>query len=323
MGIVIIISVLMLQVSSGLTQVVGQEYILRASIIDESTQAPLPYATVYNQTRETGTASNADGFFELPQCQSGDTIVASYVGYSDRSIVLSSDLPTTLYLSPSPRSIGEVVITVKSDYLVKMVAKLRKNKKTPVQTAKTYFFLETEIEDQSVEIIEAHFNGQYADLGIEDLSLKKGRIGLKPLVDRYYLSTESARLFCMHRLFVRSDLFPKSPLSTKTKKLKSTYTFTLSSTYTDAGSTIYVIDFTPKRDQDRLFSGRLWIDRAANRLLKVNLSIEHASVHPFLVIGSNTIEAVSMEITKSYGASGSESYINAIDFNYEVTYRGV
>lgn len=321
--IITVMLLMVLQAYGGICQSKPPDYTLSASIVDSTSQEALPFATVYNLTQRIGTATNDAGSFDLPQCSLGDTVIVSYIGYNDRYIVISDDLTSTIYLSPAPRSLGEVVITAKSDYLVQMVANLRKRKRTAAKTAKTYFFLETEIEHQSVEIIEAHYNGKYADLGVENLDLKKGRIGLKPFVDRYYLSTESARLFCMHQLFDRSQLFPHNPLSVKPRKLKDTYNFTLNSTYKDSQSTIYVIDFTPIRDQDRLFSGRLWIDRSANRLIKVNLRIQDASKHPFIAIGHNTIEAVSMEITKSFGTSNDKQYISDIDFNYDVTYADV
>ena len=129
-------------------------------------------------------------------------------------------MPKRISLSPLSTLLDEVVVIADSDYLYDIVTKLRKNKRTKRKTSKTYFFLETLLYDERIEIIESYYNGEYSNLGIDELNIKKGRIGLKPVKDRYFRSTESSKLFSMHDLFTKSKLFPDNPLSIKKKDLK-------------------------------------------------------------------------------------------------------
>lgn len=311
---------LFIQITLGFAQVKHQHFTLKASIVEENTEKVLPFATIFNKQLSIGTASNEEGYFELPNNRIGDTIVVSYLGYKDGVFIISQNMPKKISLSPHSALLDEIVVIADSDYLYDMASKVIKNKKTKSRTSKTYFFLETLLFDEPIEIIESYYNGEYSDLGIDQLSIKKGRIGLKPFNKRYFRSTESSRLFSMHDLFTKSKLFPESPLSAKKADLKRDYTLKLSHTFNENQSKIYVIDFIPKNRTSGLFTGAVWIDKENNRLLKISLKIQNASVHPFVPIGFNTIQEVDMEITKSYETIDGEQFINTIDFNYKVSY---
>ncbi|MFK8101852.1 MAG: carboxypeptidase-like regulatory domain-containing protein [Saprospiraceae bacterium] len=316
-----ILSLLLLfQLTLSFAQVKPLLFTIKATITAEDTGKALSFATVFNKRLFTGTASNLAGYFELPNNRIGDTIVVAYLGYEDKIVVVSKNTPSELQLSPRSALLDEVVVIAKSDYLYDIVAKVRKNKRTKARVAKTYFFLETQIAEETVELIESYYNGEYSDLGIDELNIKKGRIGLKPMNKRYFRSTESSTLFSKHDLFAKTKLFPKSPLSIKKKALKKAYRLKLSHTFLEDQAKIYVIDFVPKKETRDLFSGSIWIDQTNNRLIKIKLEIEDADVHPFIPIGFNTIEAVDMEVTKSFETIENDQYINTIDFNYKVSY---
>lgn len=174
--------------------------------------------------------------------------------------------------------------------------------------------------NEPIEIIEGYYNGIYSNQGIDTLKLKKGRIGLKPINDRYYRSTESSTLFSLHDIYAKSYLFPESPLAMNKKELKKNYLLTLNYTFNADQSEFYVIDIAPKEERKDLFGSTVWIDRTNLRLMKVSLRIKNASVHPFIPIGYNTIEQVDMEINKTYETIDGEQFINTIDFNYNVAY---
>ena len=293
---------------------------IEAKISDISTNEVLPYATVFNKQQSNGTASNSEGYFVLPDNRIGDTVLISYLGYEDRILVLSEDLPDTIQLNPYSTLLNEVVITAKSDYLYKLISQLKKKKKTKTKSSKTYFFLESKIFNETVEIIESYYNGEYANLGLNDLYIKKGRIGLKPHKNRYFRSTESSRLFSMHRAFESNKLFPENPLSLGDKALRRSYVLDLKNRYEENESEVFVIEFTPKDNQAQLFNGTIWIDKTNGHLLKLVLRIKNSQIHPFVPIGFNTIEEVDMEITKSYEKINGEPFISSLDFNYDVQY---
>ncbi len=312
--------VVFLQVTSGLAQIKSSLYTIKATITGEDSNTALSFATIFNKRLSTGTASNLAGYFELPNNRIGDTIVVAYLGYEDEVFVVSENTPKVIRLTPRAALLDEVVVIAERDYLYDMLAKLRKHKRAKPKVSKTYFFLETKMFEETIELIESYYNGEYSDLGIDELSIKKGRIGLKPVQKRYFRSTESSKLFSMHDLFSKTKLFPKNPLSIRKNALKKAYTLKLSHTFEEQQAKIYVIDFSPKKDTTNLFAGRIWVDQTNNRLIKIKLQIENAEVHPFIPIGFNTIEAVDMEITKSFQTIDNDQYINTIDFNYKVSY---
>jgi hypothetical protein len=88
------------QVMLCVSQAQSQSLTLKASVLDANSNETLPYATVFNRQQSTGTATNLDGYFELPHNRVGDTIFVSYLGYRNQIFTVSHNLPTTIYLSP-------------------------------------------------------------------------------------------------------------------------------------------------------------------------------------------------------------------------------
>lgn len=313
-----ILLLLLLQAMSGFAQ--SRSFSLKATVVDSKTATSLPYANVFNQRLQTGTATNLEGYFELPNNRVGDTITISYLGYLVETLIVTSDFPREILLQPNPGLLAEVVVRSDDSYLYDLVQQVRKNNKTATKTSKTYFYLETQLFGEPAEIIEAYYNGQYANYGTTGLQLKKGRIGLRPINNRYFSSTESSRLFSMYDVFARSHLFPENPLSIKKGALKKRFSLSLKSTYQEGQAKIYVINFLPRGKERDLFSGTLWIDQDNNRLLKFSLNIQNSDTHPFTPIGYNTIEGVDMEITKSYTGIDDALFLSSADFNYNVSY---
>jgi len=301
----------------------GQNF--ASMILDAGTKEPLPYATVFNKTQKRGTASSENGLFELPNTNVGDTILISYIGYTDKIVLFQIDFTKTILLQTQASDLEEIVVRAESDYLYDLLVKLRKCKRAKTHNAKTYFFLESKQKGNIVEMIESYFQGKYSNCSLQNLNIKKGRIGLKPIDDRFYLSTETSRVFSMHDLFNHSNSFPSNPLCYRKKPMKNIYELSLQSTYDLDDDKIYVIQFWPKESKNStsrksLFSGTVWLNKEKNQIIKIVLSKEKSKNHPFKPIGPNTILDVSMEISKTFQEIEKEAKINAIDFNYTIYY---
>ena len=318
----IVLLMTLLQVVCCFAQKENQNSIdIKAVVSEENTNRILAYANVFNKQKLIGTATNLEGYFELPNNQIGDTIIISYLGYDDGIFVVSNEVIVAIKLVPSSGVLDEIVVTAESNYLYEMIAKLRRNKKTKSKKAKTYFYLETLLFDEPIEIIESYYNGKYSNYGLSELEIKKGRIGLKPIKNRYFSSTESSRIFSLHDFFSKNKLFPDNPLSIKKKDIKKKYSLELNHTYLDEEQKIYVIDFFPKAKYNELFGGRIWLDRDQNKILKIKLEIQNSKIHPFVPIGYNTIQYVDMEMTKSFEEINNSPFISSIDYNYNVVYQ--
>ncbi len=297
-----------------------------AKVIDSNTKEVLHYATVFNINQRRGTASSGNGFFNLPNNAFGDSIIISYIGYSDQIIIYQVGLDPVVSMVVQETELEEIVVKAASDYLYDMLVKLRSCKRSSKQTAKTYFFLESQQKGQVVEMIESYFQGVYSNCSLQKLDIKKGRIGLKPIDNRYYLSTETSRIFSMHDIFTASNLFPSNPLCFGKSKMKKAYQLRLNHTYLLEEQKIFVIDFEPKdtnskKNSKNIFSGRIWVDKDKNQLVKIKLNIDESKKHPFKPIGQNKILHSSMEITKTFTMKQAEAFINSIDFNYTVAYE--
>ncbi|WP_264791304.1 carboxypeptidase-like regulatory domain-containing protein [Aureispira anguillae] len=299
---------------------VGAQIEIKATIFDKNTNETLPYANVFNQQQLFGTATNLEGYFELPNNQIGDTIVISYLGYKEEKIVVGSTTIKTIRLSPSSSRLKDVVVRANSDYLYDLVSKIRNHRRTKIKKAKTYFYLETYLNKDKAEVIEAYYNGNYSNYSIDELDYKKGRIGVKTIRNRHFTSTESSRLFSIHNLFSKSNFFPSNPLSINKKMLLKNYSLKLNYAYQEKEAQIYVISFDPKDNRSDFFSGTIWVDVDKNQLLKINLKVRNASLHPFSIIGRNDIEQVDMAITKYYQSIEGKQYMDKIHFNYGLTY---
>ncbi|MDX2283946.1 MAG: TonB-dependent receptor [Bacteroidia bacterium] len=109
--------ILLLTLLLGLIQSLdAQTGILRGTVTDAETQAPLPGATIQVVGTYTGGFSNEAGVFELRNLKPGDyTVKISYVGYSERlynGIRIAAGQPVTLdvALNSVVSTLGEVEI---------------------------------------------------------------------------------------------------------------------------------------------------------------------------------------------------------------------
>ncbi len=294
---------------------------ITARIVDELSQEPLAYALAYNLRSESSTSSDAVGMLSLPRCQVGDTILVSYLGYQDFSLVTTDVINYTVEMTSRKNILSEVVVTADDSYLYEIVHKIKKNSHTTSRQSKTYFYLESLVNDIVTEKIESYYNGTYIDHSVERIDLKKGRIGLRPLDNRFYINTESSRLFAMHNVFDRQASIPSNPLSLRRSALRKRYTLRHVKSFYNGDAEVIVIGFEASDRDQSLFDGRLWIDRTNDKLLKIDLHISDAEVYPFIQVLHYELNHVDMQITQTYGQVGDEQFIEEISFSYSYDYR--
>ncbi|PWN07975.1 SusC/RagA family TonB-linked outer membrane protein [Rhodohalobacter mucosus] len=96
------------------SQVAQAQYTVEGTVYDQSTNTPLPGATVLLVDTNFGTATDVDGYFEFEDVPSGTyTLRVSYVGYVqlNRTLNVDGDLNLNLTLSMDQQSLSEVVVT--------------------------------------------------------------------------------------------------------------------------------------------------------------------------------------------------------------------
>lgn len=302
----------------------AQKLTFSGTLVDQKSKHPIPYANIYNKSNGQGTLSNLDGDFILGNVQIQDTIVISFIGYKTLMFIAhKSILDTSLYLEQQHELLNEITVMADNSYLYEMVSKSRKAIKPVTQTAKTYYLLQSSEDGRQIESVESYYNGVFTGYDIDQLHLKNGRVALRKINNRFFLSTESSKAIYMHKLMDRHIFFPISPFELSKRKLKKKYDLFLESKYlNDDSSLVYVIDFVPKDSLSDAFYGKMWLDSMNLAVLKTNLISTDAKAHPFLPAGfADSIEQVDLNITKNYELVNQELRFKSVDFNYNVAYR--
>lgn len=301
-------------------------FAIKAVIVDSILGETIPFATIYNSSQQTGTLSDFNGAFILDQVQPNDTITFSLIGY-EKAVMLANPKAVydTIYLNPETQLIDEVVVFANNPFLYELLAQARKTQKPKKERSKAYFELESFHADKQLELFQGYYNGTFEGYNVTDLEMKNGRFALAPLSKRIFASTESSKALCMHNMMQANTFFPKSPFEFNKQKLIKHYKLSLHAKYiNEAKRSVYVIQFEPRKEKEAYFSGKVWIDSLSNAILKTELTISNAQVHPFSAIWStHTLDTVNLEITKTYDLEKSGSRLNTIYFNYDLVYKSL
>ncbi len=92
----------------------AQNQVLQGRIVDEKTNEPLPFASVYYNNSTTGSQSDVNGYFSLPFLGLNVELVVSYVGYETLKYPISQpfdDRTLLIKLSPIVKTIKEFAIS--------------------------------------------------------------------------------------------------------------------------------------------------------------------------------------------------------------------
>ena len=297
---------------------------LQGIIVDKESKAALPFANILDTRTAHGAACDETGLFELPNVQIGDTLLISYVGYETRTFLIESiDAKIHIELEPLKNVLSEFVVRPDNAFLYELLDRVRKNQITASLDSKTYFLLETNIDDTRVEVLESYYQGSFKDHGIAELELKKGRAGRAFTEDNQtFHSSSTSRVFLKYSLFKNSPLFPVNPLAMRASKMRKFFALKLEDILLHKGHKMYVVSFESKSDDVEAFSGRYWIDTEESRLVKVEQEIQGSKVHPFIPIGDLEILGMDLALVQNFDTWESKEYLQQMDFNYEVTFRG-
>lgn len=305
--------------------VFGQSGSIEGRVLNKKTKVPIPYANVYNKTLDKGTITNTDGYFRIQTNSETDSVRISFVGFKDQVIDLGRQTSfLTILLEENVLLLGEVTITPQDNsYLFALLKACRKSASNTEKASKAYYELKSTIDDHQVELVEGYYNVDVTGYALKDLHLKAGRVALRPHNDRYFASMESSRAILMLSLMDKQAYFPLNPLAMSSSKSEKTYNLGLESKYVnEKNDSVYVVSYTPKKNQEQFFEGQIWINKSKSQIIKITLNNPSAEKHPFLpLFPSDSISNVSFAITQTYQSQGGEAVFNHIDFVYEIGYK--
>ena len=297
---------------------------LENQILDAVTKQPLPYAQVLIVALKKGTITNTEGYFKINSLHTNDMLRISFIGYENLIITAQAAANTNvILLKPKTEILNAVTIVSDASFLYDLILKSKKTQNNKMASARTYLELETEINNQPIELLEAYYNGDFRNYDVKDLNLKSGRVFIKPMDSIYFLSTETSKAIYSHNQYDKNPYFPYSPFELNAKKLKKTYKLKLLKRYYDEdNSLIYVIYFQPKNNPKTAFEGTVWIDSSSTHLRKVEFEIKNAITYPLKTIHANdSIQQMDLTIRKSFTNIDGKSYVKSLDFDYQLTYK--
>lgn len=257
---------------------------LSGTVLDENGE-PLPYASVYVRNSTNGTVANANGAYKLALSNGEYDIVFQYIGYKQKIehvVIAGKPIRLTARLEPRDLEISEVVITTEDPaypIMRKAIAKRDYYKsRTAAYTCDAYIKGFYKLDDAPKKIL----GKEIGDMGGILDSNRTGVIYLSESVSQLFVQAKPPRKkevmvsskvsgsengFSLNRatltdfnLYDEHINVDRDILSPLADNAFSYYWFRLLGRYKDEnGYDIYKIEVVPKRDEDPVFHGYVYI----------------------------------------------------------------
>ncbi|MBT3207363.1 MAG: hypothetical protein HN704_15665 [Bacteroidetes bacterium] len=294
---------------------------IQATVKDAKTKEPLQYCNIVIKSSGKGTITNADGVFNISVDSAKDSLQFYYMGYEIKTISAVQLLQMNeIFLQKKDFEIQEITVYTDNDYLYEILKKCRKNLKNnkTEHVSKVYYGLETQSKGKPIELVECYYNGHFTGTNIDELRFKNGRTGHASKTENYFLTLNSSKAFTLINLTSQNGYFPFIPLQFAKRRMKRKFNLEME----NQDENMYIINFSPYKNQQDYFSGKVWIEKGTFRLLKIDLSVENTNKHPFLPLFQfNSIHKVSFNISKAYKKIGNETVPEYINFKYSFKYK--
>ena len=295
---------------------------LNLRIVDYSTNKGLAYCNISFIGTKQGSISNSEGYFNINHKVNYDSIRISYIGYKTLKLAIGKiDNGDIIKLHKTEFVLSEFAVHADNDYLYQLLTNIRKKllKNKIPYSAKVYYGIESQTKNTPLELLECFYNGELVGEHITDLTYKNGRVGLASVDGNYFESFNTAKAISKINILHKSEVYPSLPLQFNKRKLKKLFKLKAYSN----NSNIIKIEFTPYNTLE-YFSGIIWVDNIKHTLLKLELTANNTSKHPFLPIhNTDNISDVSIKLVKSYNTNEQLSLIDHIYFEYSFVYKSV
>jgi len=294
---------------------------VKGKVLRAGLNEAVPFCAIGIKSTNKGCLSNEDGDF-LIQANHSDTLVFSAIGYKRALVPVAQVLnQEAVYLNVSEKLLDEVIVYSNNDFVYDLLGKSRKALMNSLsRSAKAYYFLETEISGQPVELLECYYTAKLNNNRIQELGFKNGRVGIAPFIDRYFVSLDISKAFTMLNLLYPDLRMPSNPYQFNTKQLKKNYLLHLESSY-DSIQPVYIIEFIAKNREGHFFNGKVHVSKSNFLPLKLELRIQNTTHHPFRPLFPNSsIRSASMQINKNFEFKNDSCYVHHVDFNYTLLY---
>ena len=149
----------------------AQTISLNATVVDDATGEPLPYASIY-VSPEVGSMTNDAGVFHL-ELEQGQRIRISYVGYETLHTSVAAG-EQTYRLRPLTANMNEITVLPKEDIMLNVAKRLYKEFRWKKNKDSDYFYRLTHSFSGNTEMVEAFLRGHSA-ISLRDYKFYSGR----------------------------------------------------------------------------------------------------------------------------------------------------
>lgn len=298
-----------------------QTKLFEGYIFDAETKMPLAYANIRIGNSSIGTISNKNGYFRLNDISNSKLILISYIGYSLKYISTDTFVNNSIvFLEQNAIILDEISITADDRYLYEIFNKCRtkfSNNKL-VQKSKVYCELETYKDESLTELMECYYNADFRGCELNDLYIKTGRVGLRPIDSGLFISTETSKIILSNILSKEDLRFPLNPFQLSEKKLKKLYRLFLVDRNDNDSLPYIIIGFKPKDTTSNLFSGQVLIHTKTNNPNNVTFKrIMYSDFPVHSLFPDNKMNRLDLEITRTYEEIEGILYFKYISYKYK------
>lgn len=220
--------------------------------------------------------------------------------------------------------LGVVVVTAdKEDDSWKWIQAIKKSYEPNDFSSKVYNQMKSYIDEQQVELVEAYYNGSFEGVDIKQLDLKCGRGGIQAKEGRYFVNLESSTALAGQLLFDKEASFPRTPFCISNRKMKRAFRFWTEQQYeNNEGDSIRVVRFVPRSEAREYFCGSAYIHQESRSLIRLDLEIEDAVVHPFQpLFPEDQLNRVGMRMKRVYRLNEEgQSEFEQLDLKFAIDY---
>lgn len=231
---------------------------ITGTLLDQATKQPIPYASVYLPNQNVGTITDFNGNFSIyiADTSANNRILFSCVGYQKSAMSIRQIIKQkTVYLTASRIELSEAEVKAMSHQalialLDKVFTKARSDKEE--QSCKLFYALESAKEDEPLELIEAFCSAkQRMDLGLTEMKMKNGRIGVNTETEDKFMSLSSTNIIVnFNPFYVSSNIvgLPAVPSNLKTQKMTEQFSFWEDGLLKEDTATLQKISFRSKAE---------------------------------------------------------------------------
>ncbi len=241
--------------------------IFKSKVVDAESGEGIPYASVFFENQNKGTATNIEGEFVLEIPNFPQNIVISHISYEKKIITIKNTESLTIKLTLSPQMLNEVAISGDSDYAKKLVAnayeKAKKERKN-TQYGKVFYRQKTKNGEEYNELQEVFYEAKFSTKGVEAWKISNARYGKVEgtLDDPMFQFTNFSYLGGGFRFFSDGKKLDKKALALPIGKISHEYyEYELKTWIRQGDREIAIISFFPKKGRGyEVGKGELYID---------------------------------------------------------------